>query len=139
MTVAVVGSRTFDDVAWLTRTLDCLRLDQGPCRADLENPPRDHLLRIVSGGAQGADTLAAAWAIANDIPLTVYRPLYAAYGRGAPLVRNKLIVMDCDCVVAFWDGKSRGTKHTIELAKALGKPVIVTWPTLTTHNRKETK
>jgi hypothetical protein len=37
-------------------------------------------------------------------------------------IRNKLIVEVCDEVIAFWDGKSTGTKHSINYAKELGKP-----------------
>jgi len=28
-------------------------------------------------------------------------------------------------VVAFWDGKSKGTEHTLEIAKKQKKPTIV--------------
>lgn len=30
-------------------------------------------------------------------------------------------------VIAFWDGKSKGTRHSINLAKAAKKPVHVYW------------
>ena len=45
----------------------------------------------------------------------------SVYDKAAPLERNKLIVEECDCVLAFWDGKSRGTKFTLDYAKRLGK------------------
>jgi len=41
------------------------------------------------------------------------------------LVRNKLIVEECDCLIAFWDGTSRGTKYTIDYAHQLGKPIKI--------------
>lgn len=48
--------------------------------------------------------------------------------KGAGFKRNQLIVDQADRVVAFWDGKSRGTKDTIDKARKAGKPVeIVLW------------
>lgn len=43
----------------------------------------------------------------------------------SPLERNKLIVDECDCVLAFWDGQSHGTKFTIDYAKEKGKPIKI--------------
>ena len=80
---------------------------------------------IVSGGAAEIDTLAEKWADKNRISKTVIRPEYSKYGRSAPLVRNKEIVQRADVVVAIWDGKSRGTKYTIEYARQAGKQVKV--------------
>lgn len=80
---------------------------------------------IVSGGAKGADTYAMEFAIKNGIRLIEHLPDYAKYGRAAPLVRNRLIIDDCDKVLAFWDGKSRGTKQTIDYAESKGKPIKI--------------
>lgn len=80
---------------------------------------------IVSGGAKGADTYAREFAIANNLELIEYLPEYDKYGKSAPLVRNKLIIDNCDCVLAFWDGKSRGTKFTLDYAKESGKPIKI--------------
>jgi len=35
------------------------------------------------------------------------------------------MVKEADAVVAVWDGKSRGAKHTIDHAKKVGVPVYV--------------
>ena len=80
---------------------------------------------IVSGGAKGADTYAKEFAIANNLKLVEYLPDYDQYGRNAPLVRNKLIVENSDCILAFWDGVSRGTKFTLDYAKKCGKPIKI--------------
>ena len=80
---------------------------------------------IVSGGAKGADTYAREFAEKKGIRLIEHLPDYAKYGRAAPLVRNRLIIDDCDEVLAFWDGKSKGTKYTIDYAKKMGKPVRI--------------
>ncbi len=75
---------------------------------------------VVSGGARGVDRYAREYAIMNDIPLVEYLPDYKTYGRKAPLLRNLQIVDNCDSLIAFWDGKSRGTKFTIDYAAKKG-------------------
>ena len=80
---------------------------------------------IISGGARGADTYAREFAQKHNLKLIEFLPEYNKYGRTAPLVRNKLIVEACDCVLAFWDGTSRGTKFTIDYAREKNKPVKI--------------
>ena len=80
---------------------------------------------IVSGGAKGVDTLAEQYAAEHGIELLTIRPDYRRYGRGAPLRRNNQIVDHADCVLAFWDGQSKGTKYTIDYAEKTGKKVSV--------------
>ena len=80
---------------------------------------------IVSGGARGADSYAREFAQKHNLTLIEYLPEYEKYGKGAPLVRNKLIVDNCDFVLAFWDGKSRGTKFTLDYAKEKNKPIKI--------------
>ena len=77
---------------------------------------------IVSGGAKGADTYAKEYAIKNNIPIIEFLPDYRKYGRKAPLIRNMQIVDNCDFLLAFWNGISRGTKFTIEYARKQGIP-----------------
>ena len=77
---------------------------------------------IVSGGAVGIDSCAVEYAKKNGLKLTVFLPQYERYGRAAPIVRNKMIVDYADKIVAFWDGKSRGTLSVIKYAEKTGKP-----------------
>ena len=77
---------------------------------------------LVSGGAHGIDACAAEYAQKNEIQTTVFLPCYEKYGRAAPIVRNKQIVDYADKVIAFWDGRSKGTHSVIEYAKKTGKP-----------------
>ena len=76
---------------------------------------------IVSGGARGVDTIAAAFAQQHNLLLTVFPPDYTRYGRAAPIVRNKQIVDYADEVLAFWDGISKGTLSVIQYCKKTGK------------------
>lgn len=80
---------------------------------------------VVSGGAVGADTYAREFARKHGLKLIEFFPDYEKYGNAAPLERNKLIVEECDCVLAFWDGKSRGTKFTLDYAKEKNKPIKI--------------
>jgi len=109
MKIGVVGSRDFDDYKKLEKELNKI----------------EGITVIVSGGAKGADTLAREFAEKNDIKLTEFKPDYEQYGRGAPIRRNKKIVEYSDQIIAFWDGESRGTKNTIDIAEKQDKPIII--------------
>ncbi len=92
---------------------------------DLEGyvPPETEM--IISGGAEGVDTLAEQYADRRRISKMILRPQYEKYGRGAPLKRNDAMVDECDRVLVIWDGVSKGTHHTIEYAKRKQKPIEV--------------
>ena len=83
------------------------------------------ITEIISGGAVGIDSAAERYAYTNSVPITVIKPDYDKYERIAPLVRNKKIADISDMVLAVWDGKSRGTKFTIDYAKQIGRPVKI--------------
>lgn len=80
---------------------------------------------IISGGAKGIDECAEKFAFANKIHFMKFLPEYNKYGKAAPLKRNLQIIEYSDCVLAFWDGKSRGTQYVINMCKKVDKPVIV--------------
>ncbi len=80
---------------------------------------------IITGGAKGVDDCAKRYAAEMGIKYKEFLPDYNKYGRAAPIIRNKLIVEYADAVIAFWNGKSKGTMSTIEIAKKLGKPISI--------------
>lgn len=80
---------------------------------------------IVSGGARGIDTCAREYAQANGIKLTEFLPDYEKYGRGAPIKRNRKIIDYADAVIAFWDGRSRGTGYVIDQCFLSRKKITV--------------
>ena len=110
MKLAVVGSRTFNDYDLLKNKL-------------IQINERVPITLIISGGAHGADKLAEKWAAENKIETLIFLPDWKKYGKSAGFIRNKDIIQACDAVVAFWDGKSKGTKHMIQLAHKHGLQV----------------
>lgn len=80
---------------------------------------------IVSGGASGVDTAAVDEARKLRMPYEVHLPDWHRHGRAAGVVRNRAIIEAADEVVAFWDGRSRGTAHSIRIARELQKPLRI--------------
>jgi hypothetical protein len=81
--------------------------------------------QIVCGGAKGVDMAAVLWATRECIPFTVYLPNYKMYGKIAPLVRNEKMASYGNALLAIWDGKSRGTTHTVNCFRRLDKEVML--------------
>ncbi len=107
--MAVVGSRNFDDYELLKKIL----WGSSP------------LETIISGGASGADSLAARFANEYNVRLIEILPDYNLYKKAAPIMRNTEIAKRCSSMVAFWYLKSRGTKNVINKALQRGKPVTI--------------
>ena len=80
---------------------------------------------IISGGATGVDALAEQYADSNRLSKYIIRPRYDLYGRAAPIKRNEQMVDIADAVLIIWDGHSKGTQHTIQYAKKIGKEVEI--------------
>lgn len=112
MKLAVIGSRTFDNYQLLCSSIDKLRR-------------KYNIDTIVSGGAKGADSMGIMYAENNGLCWKEHLPNWELYGKSAGFRRNHDIINDADLVIAFWDGKSRGTKHSIDLASDQNKEVLV--------------
>ena len=112
----VCGSRTFTNRQLCFDTLD--RLLEG--KTDVE---------IISGNADGADKLGEEYASIHALKCTVFVPEWKTFGKRAGIVRNKEMLSyaqeEHPVVVAFWDGKSRGTRNMIEIANKAGAEVYV--------------
>jgi len=80
---------------------------------------------IVSGGARGVDTWAEEEAEKLGISTEIYPANWDKYGKAAGYKRNQQIVEAADHIVAFWNGESKGTKHTIDIALEKKVPVTV--------------
>lgn len=80
---------------------------------------------IVSGGAKGIDTIAEKYADEHKISKLILLPQYHLYGKSAPIKRNETMVDIADTVIIVWDGKSRGTKSTLQYSKKKNKNIIL--------------
>lgn len=103
MKIAIVGSRNLYPKIKINRSID----------------------EIISGGAQGVDSAAKEYAKKHGIKFTEIAPDYERHGRGAPFIRNREIVDSCDVLYIYWDGKSRGTKFTMDYAKKANKKIVL--------------
>lgn len=80
---------------------------------------------VVSGTARGVDKLGESWAAANNIPVKKFPADWDGHGKSAGYIRNAQMAEYADALVALWDGKSKGTKHMIDLANRRGIPVHI--------------
>ncbi len=107
--IAVIGSREF---RYLVMVSDFVR-----------TMPTD--LILVSGGARGVDRMAELTAREINMSFKIYLPDWKQDGKKAGILRNKLILENCDAVIAFWDGNSKGAGYTIRRAKELKIPIKI--------------
>lgn len=111
MRVIICGSRTFSD-----RTFAFEKLDK------LLNGNKN--IEKISGGADGADRIGEEYARSHGHVLKVFKANWGKYGKGAGPIRNMQMMQyaleDNPAIIAFWDGKSSGTKNMISIGKASG-------------------
>ncbi len=127
----VAGGRDFNDYDRLHAKLHALAEEAGAGRE----------ISIVSGMAQGADRMAHYFAQQENVKcyefpadwddLEVPGAVIKHTRHGKPYnavaghARNRRMGDFADGLLAFWDGKSRGTKQMIQYMESLGKPVII--------------
>ncbi len=80
---------------------------------------------ILSGHCTGTDTMAEKYAQDNGFGLEIYPAQWNLYGRSAGPIRNEQMVALSNFVIAFWDGKSKGTKNLIQNAREKHKPLRI--------------
>lgn len=114
----VVGSRSFTDYS-----LFCTKMD------NILSSKADKTLVILSGGAQGTDSLAEQYAKEREI-IFLCMPADWEKGKIAGPERNEKMHKylashkDRGCI-AFWDGKSKGTMYSFALAKKYNNQIRV--------------
>jgi hypothetical protein len=116
--IIIAGSRTINDYEVIERWMDHYT-------RYLRNEKE---IMIVSGCAEGVDTLGEVWAQRNGFPVSRFPVNWYPDGkfhRGAAFMRNILMAKNATHLVAFWDGESNGTKHMIEQARKHGLNVRV--------------
>jgi hypothetical protein len=129
--VIIAGSRSFSNYELLKE--HCLFL--------LQEKMRTHRVIIVSGHAHGADTLGERFAKEQGLTVELHPAKWRALGKAAGIIRNAEMARASDTLIAFWDGKSRGTAHMISFAMRRGLEVSVVKelnlkPSFTSHPDK---
>ena len=112
--VIIAGTRDFNDYALLKKDVDYFLQDFNPSK-----------IEIVSGNARGADKLGERYAKEHNLPVKLFPANWDKYGKRAGYLRNQEMANYSDVLIAFWDEKSKGTKHMIDIAKKQGLTVIV--------------
>lgn len=107
MKIIIAGSRDFNDFDKLCKACDYLLKN----KKDIE---------IVSGDARGADRLGEKYAEKRSFKITKFPADWDKFGKSAGYIRNKEMAKYSDALIAFWNKKSKGTEHMINLAKEHG-------------------
>ena len=102
MKVIIAGGRDFHDFTLLKEK----------CKKILG----DTKFEIVTGMAGGADRLGLRFAHFMKVPYHKFPADWNKFGKGAGFKRNAEMAEFADALIAFWDGKSRGTAHMIQEA-----------------------
>ena len=111
MNIIIAGSRSFVDYTLLRQQLDCYFQNITPV--------------IICGEARGADTLGKRYAESHGLEVISMPADWNKYGKSAGYRRNEEMAKIADELIAFWDGKSKGTKHMIDTMITLGKKVKI--------------
>ena len=109
--VIIAGGRDFEDFRFLSKK----------CMEKLQNKTD---VIVVSGGAKGADQLGEKFANFMGYDIKVF-PANWEVGPIAGILRNREMAEYADALIAFWDGKSKGTKNMIEEAEKRNLKVVV--------------
>ena len=111
MKVAVVGNRVSFSYAFVAGVL-ARHLSGGDI--------------VLSGGASGVDSFAAAFARSRGIAVREYLPDFSLGVPACYFARNTQIAHDCDVLIAFDNtGLRSGTGNTVRTARRLGRRVIL--------------
>lgn len=112
MRTIIAGSRTVE-------SFDLVRAAVEAC------PWASEITEVVSGCADGVDTLGEQWAKRKMIPIKRFPADWRRFGRAAGPKRNEQMAAYADALIAVWDGASRGTQDMIERARHYGLRVYV--------------
>lgn len=113
MRTIIAGSRSITDYKAVADALESAMLFEGI-----------QPTQVVSGAAGGVDRLGEQWAATNGVPVRQFVPDWKQ-GPTAGYGRNYTMAQNADALVAVWDGRSRGTRHMIDLARKYGLKVHV--------------
>lgn len=117
--VIIAGGRDFENYEYMVEKLDELFYNSNKFKTEWRE------IKIISGMAKGADTLAIRYADEHKLTKILFPANWKLYPRAAGFLRNEDMLSIATHLIAFWDGKSSGTKHMIDIAQEKGIPVWV--------------
>ena len=113
--IVIGGCRDFNDYNFFCKCVNRY----------LERIKENNQIIILSGHCKGVDIMAEKYANEQGYSLEVHPADWQNFGKSAGPKRNREMVLKADYVIAFWDGKSRGTKSLIEYAEQYKKPIRI--------------
>ncbi|HEF9752633.1 TPA: DUF2493 domain-containing protein [Campylobacter coli] len=117
MKLLVCGGRDYKDVEHFNKEM-----------SNIFSLYQNQIDTIIEGGASGADNMAKNYALKNKINLVEVKADWQHFGKAAGPIRNQRMLSMLDsnyCVLAFWNGVSKGTKNMIEIARNKNIKVII--------------
>jgi hypothetical protein len=128
MRIIVAGGRDFTDYAYMRNTL--VPLVKFTIRNRFEvlerkDPNFSDEPIIICGCASGADTMGETIAKEEGWKIERYPADWQKHGKSAGYKRNLEMAKVADKLIAYWDGKSRGTKHMIDISKERLIPTLI--------------
>lgn len=115
--VIIAGGRDFENYEYMCEILNDLFYNS----TNFEK----RAIKIISGMAKGADTFAIRYADEHNLTKILFPANWKLYPRVADFLRNEDMLSIATHLIAFWDGKSSGTKHMIDIAQEKGIPIWV--------------
>lgn len=115
--IIIAGTRTFNDYKLLKHKVN--EIIQKDFITDAH-------VSIISGTCEGADQLGEKFAEENGYYVSRFPAEWDLYGRDAGMIRNKKMAkfaMEDDSIgvlIAFWNGKSPGTRGMLSIAHKYG-------------------
>lgn len=120
--VIIAGGRDFARNNWDKEDWDLLYSTMDKL---LQNKRRSHRVVVLCGMAKGRDMAGRTYALQRRFHVRYYPADWDKHGKKAGMIRNELMAQNADALVAFWDGKSHGTKNMIETAQRYGLAIRV--------------
>lgn len=113
--IIIAGGREFSDYQLLKEKVDNI----------ISEKRKRFQIVIISGKARGADSLGERYANENAFNIMEFPADWDKYGKKAGYMRNTEMAENADALIAFWDGKSKGTKHMIDIATNKNLPIRI--------------
>ena len=120
--IIIAGGREFNDFKRLSQTCD--KVISGYCNDDIN-------ITIISGNAKGTDRLGESYARMKGYNLQIFPADWFKYGRKAGIIRNAQMAEYATSdnatgvLIAFWNGKSKGTGNMIDIARSKDMSVCI--------------